>query len=1491
MGAPATISPSKIIGVQFSLMSPESIRRGSVAAITSRETYAGSKPVIGGLFDPRMGVLEPGQVCPTDGLGYMQTPGYFGHLELARPVFYVQHLPTVMKILRCVCFKCSQLLISKERYAPELGHLPSYKRWGEVFARASRVGRCGDDTTCGCGCKQPQKLKREGLATIVAEWNDMEAGEDESGKLTITLSAESVLEILSRISDDDSEFMGFSPVWSRPEWMICQVLSVPPPAVRPSVRHDSQQRSEDDLTHILVNILKANKTLSDKLQGDAQSNVIEDWTTVLQYYVATLVDNKIPGVAAVAQRSGRPLKAVKERLNGKAGRVRGNLMGKRVDYSARSVITPDPALSVTELGVPKRVAMNITSPVAVTDWNRDFLLKLVQNGPDTYPGAKTLERRSGETISLRYVDRLSIVLENGDTVHRHMLDGDPVLFNRQPTLHRMSMMCHMARVLSVGDTFRLNVACTKPYNADFDGDEMNLHMPQNPAAAAELAGLAAVPWQLISPANNKAIVGVFQDSLLGSYRITRPGLSFTRQEAMNLLMNVSGVDLAKLPKTGRVSCFQLLSQILPPLTLQYKTRAYGDADDYATSPHVLEIFGGTYVRGQLDKAVLGDGSKGLVQRVCNDFGNMASAQFIDDLQTVVTNYMKRSGYSVGISDLIADPRTSRAIAEAITEKKAAVQQLIDQTLLGAFENESGRDNVREFEERVNNTLNAATNAAGKIGRGSLNPENRFVVMINAGSKGSELNISQMTACLGQQNVDGKRIPYGFNDRTLPHYHKYDDSPGARGFVESSFISGLSPQELFFHAMGGREGLIDTAVKTSQTGYIQRRLIKSLEDLLVCYDMTVRNGMGKIVEYRYGDDSIDAAKVEGQRIDLVNMTPDEVYARIALPDGDNAVPYTKKAASRVARQADALRERQQASVNRLLGLRRDLVTNVFQYREGTKVNLPVNIAHLVANVQGQFRSGRATLVDLTPSECYEMLDRAWGELESLPVAAPSELFHGLWEYNLTPYELLAKRRLNKAAITFLCSELVRCYLASVVAPGEMVGLIAAQSIGEPTTQMTLNTFHFAGVAAKSNVTRGVPRIEEILSLSEHPKNPSCTVHLYPADERDFGQARALARRLEYASLRSLVTRVTICYDPDEAASRIEEDRSLLREFRAFEDALGGCGGVELEAPQPASNWVVRLQIDPAALLEHDLTIDDIDFAISGAYSKQVNCVFSDHNAENLVFRVRLTDALLQPRKGAAAALDKSDELSVVQGFRDQLLDGVVLRGTKGITQATARKIVDTLAPVDGRYERTETWVVDTTGTNLVEVLAMDDVDASRTFTNDIQETYRVLGIEAARQAIFNEIQEVMAFDSTYINYHHLALLVDRMACNDSLVSVFRHGINNDDIGPLAKASFEETPEMFLRAARHGEFDPMRGLSANVMCGQEGYFGTRSFDLLVDAESLPKAARAPPEPDMFAEFDGLSGDGDPCGRESIAISNNAGEQKVQNLGTDDGYDPGF
>ncbi len=1046
------------------------------------------------------------------------------------------------------------------------------------------------------------------------------------------------------------------------------------------------------------------------------------------------------------------------------------------------------------------------------------------------------------------------------------------------------------------------------------GDEMNLHMPQDPESEAELKNLAAVPYQIISPANNSSIIGIYQDSMLGCYQFTRPDINFSPRDAMNILMMFNGVNEHELLKNAEsekgITNFDILSQIMLPLSMKYKTKAFKeDKDDAKTSNAVLEIRNGKYIRGQMDKGVLGAGTKGLLQRTCNDFGNMASAKFIDDLQNVVTEYMKSSAFSVGISDLISDQKTNEEIVKVITQKKNDVKNLIDQTQIGIFENNTGKTNEEEFETQVNNILNQATSESGKIGLKSLSKNNRFVTMVNAGSKGSDLNISFMISCLGQQNVDGKRIPYGFEHRTLPHFTKYDDSPGARGFVESSYINGLSPQELFFHAMGGRVGLIDTAVKTSTTGYIQRRLIKGLEDLMVSYDMTIRTNKNKIVQFSYGDDNIDTVKVENQPISLVSMSIQDIYAHYLMPEESGKVKtlgniFLKNTMTRYKKQHEEMTKKTNTYIEYMIKQRNEIIEKVFKNKGDSVVNCPVAFSYIIGNIQGQTNLTSSSLVDITPLEVFQMIENCFDNLNKNYYAPPTSLFKTLFFFFLSPKELLIVKRFNKSALTLLLDTITIDYKRAIVTPGEMVGMIAGQSIGEVSTQMTLNTFHFAGVASKSNVTRGVPRIEEILSLSSDIKNPSLSIYLKKEDETQKDKAQSIMYMLEHTRLEEVVKSIEVCFDPDDLNTLINDDKDTIEQYRAFENMVDECNEMSLSNDEnEKSKWIIRMIMDPEVMLEKNITMDDINFTLNNCYDNQISCVYSDYNADKLIFRIRMNEVLKNganrggQKKTKVNPLDQSDQIYILKNFQEQLLQNIVLRGIKGIDKVILRKIKDNMVENNGIYKKQDIWVLDTIGTNLLDVLGLDYIDNNRTFSNDIVEIYNVLGIEAARQAIYNELVDVIEFDGTYINYHNFSVLVDRMTATQKMISIFRHGINNDNIGPIAKASFEETPEMFLKAARHAELDTLRGVSANVMCGQEGFFGTSSFQVVLDIEEMQKleATSEYKHVDVDQEiekfFGGVNNPEDPCGINKLSIQNNVVTIKPEDLGNDNTYNPGF
>ena len=1406
-----------IVGIQICIFSPEEIERRSVVEVTNAGTFEGNEPKIGGLFDPRMGVLDNGKECRSCGQTNHKCPGHFGHFRLARPVYYIQFMPFIQNILSCVCIRCSKLLVDKKfrkHYLKRKGEA----RWREVLTASKEIKRCGQETEDGCGARQPDRFIREGIARIVAEWDDIDGTKEKQKQ---PLEVEYVLRLFRRITDEDVDFMGLSRFWCRPDWMICTVLPIPPPQVRPSVIQDNNQRSEDDLTHKLAEIIKTNNTyLHPRIEAGAAKSVIDEWTNVLQYHIATLVDNQIPGVAPSAQRNGRPLKSIQQRLGSKEGRIRYNIMGKRVEFSARSVITPDPNISIAELGVPEKIAMNLTFPERVSKFtnehrgNMDKLYRLIQNGPNKYPGAKTILHKDGRITSLRHVNTKELVLKEGDVVNRHLLDGDLVLFNRQPTLHRMSMMGHRVKVLK-GKTFRLNVSVTAPYNADFDGDEMNMHCPQSYEAATELEEIAAVPHQILRPRDGLPVIGIVQDTLVGSYRLTRDHVRFNRREYMNLMMWNKRFDgaipLAK-GENGKWTGQQILSRLMPPINMEMNN----------SSKKKVVIRDGEILEGQFDKSIYSKASKGIIHMTYKDYGSKDTVDMIDSLQNTIEQFLVYNGFSVGISDLIADATTKEEMNHQIKEKKAEVESIILKLHQDLFDNNTGKSNQAEFEDKIFGILNKATESAGETGQASLANENRMTAMVRAGSKGGPINIAQMIACVGQQNIEGKRIPNGFEDRTLPHFKKYDDGADARGFIENSFIAGLTPTEFFFHAMSGREGLIDTAVKTADTGYIQRQLVKAMEDLIIHHDGSVRDANMNITQLHYGEDGINSTKIESLQLDIGGLTDADIEKEYGL-EGVDLSAILSEGVDR-GDDAAALKE----FSDQMKADRKMLVEGVFRSGRVNGVFAAVNLERIIYNFKTKFGLLEDQRTNLTPAR---VLTGIKGVLQK------TQSFHKMWaallRYYLAPGKIIMQNRFTESAFDTLCEVLVTKNWQAWVQPGELVGIIAAQSIGEPSTQMTLNTFHLAGVASKSNVTRGVPRLKELLKVTQNPKATSLTIPLLPEYANNKTKAREVAQELELTLLRDMTVKTAIYYDPSDMQSVLKEDRELLAFYKLFEISEGAAVW---------SKYILRIELDRQKMFDKNITMDDIHFVLRERFGNEVNMAYSDFNSQKLVMRIRLSSEFSDETKTDPSSMDM---MSLYKKFQNKLLNSVIIRGLPGIKAATFRKGDPRFYfnESEGKYESREEYILDTDGSNFLEAMNHPAVDATRVYSTHVHDVYAQLGIEATRAVLYNEIQTL--FEEGQINYRHLGLLVDVMCRAGRLMSVDRYGINKLDIGPLAKASFEETERILLKAAVFGEMDPVTGVSANIMAGQPIRGGTAFSDILLDENAVLRLQKGLPQ----------------------------------------------
>ncbi len=769
-----------IKSIQFSVISPEYIRNISVTqkmefegkeineGVTVDTFYDQTNQSSFGLInDPRMGNMND-----------IEHPGYFGHINFVIPIYHIGFLKIVLDILKCVSFYNSELLVPRENYKK------GRKNLKEIVHECKSIKKCP---------KTDKKLpvySKEGVKIVVDFGNGKE-----------NISSTDIYYILEKISDEDAYILGFDPKISRPEWLILKTLPVPPIHVRPSVFMSSSQKCEDDLTTKITEITRANTSLANAIEKNKQdptqanAHSVSQLEAMLQYHVNTFIDNQHPGQPPSLQRSGKPLKTLKERLSGKDGRVRGNLMGKRVDFSARTVITADPNLSIDEVGVPINIAYDLTFPETVNDFNKDEMLELVKRGPHSYPGAKFVVK-NGVKIDLRY-GKIN-ELKNGWVVERHIRDGDYIMFNRQPSLHKMSIMGHRVRVLN-GLTFRLNLACTSPYNADFDGDEMNLHVPQSLTAVAEVKYLMTVDKLIVSPQSNKPVIGIIQDSLLSSCKMTRRNSFVSKKVLLNIMTIIGYTDSIPTPAiihkgvemwTGK----QVLSMIIPHGVFFNNIRDPMNKHDSG-----VLIRGGKILSGSFDKSVIGKSNGGLIHVLFNDFGTEVTKNFLNQIQKISNYWIKHHGFTIGIGDAMPNKDTIQKVSDILDKMKNKIEY------------EISNNNNEYIEEVINNELNAAVDEAGKKAEESLNfDSNNFKATVSSGSKGSSINISQILAAVGQQNVDGKRIGNGFKGRTLPNFKRNDINQEAKGFVKNSYITGLNPLEFFFHAMAGREGLIDTA---------------------------------------------------------------------------------------------------------------------------------------------------------------------------------------------------------------------------------------------------------------------------------------------------------------------------------------------------------------------------------------------------------------------------------------------------------------------------------------------------------------------------------------------------------------------------------------------------------------------------------------------------------------------------------------------------------
>jgi len=921
----------QVESLQFTLLSPEEIKKMSKAKIITPELYdVDGYPVDGGLMDLRLGAIDPGVRCRTCGGRLKECLGHPGSIELARPVFHIKYIPVVELFLRCYCSECNKLMIKEK-------DMIKYKSVKDRLKRAKDTKKCPH-----CHAEQ-EKVKLHKPSTFKIGKRRLFPGE--------------IRDILARIPDEEAKLGGVNPNIFRPEWGILTLLLVPPVTVRPSITLESGERSEDDLTHKLSDIIRANQRLWENLNAGAPEVIIEDLWDLLQYHVTTFFDNSISKIPPARHRSGQPLKTITERIKGKEGRIRHNLAGKRVNFSSRTVISPDPALKLNEIGVPFEIAKILTVNEKVNSSNIEKLKKIIMN--ESYPTANYVLRPDGrrKRITAELKQEILDELEQGYVVERQLIDGDVVLFNRHPSLHKNSLMSHFVRVLPYR-TFRIHPATAPPYNADFDGDEMNIHVPQTEEARAEAKILMDVNKNLMSCKDNSNLLGCIVDAVTGDYILSKSNLS---KPDANQLLYQSGVefDISKSSISGN----EIISSILPKVDYRGKTK----------EGEVFSVKGGKIEEGCVDENVFGVECGNLLKQLDKDFGRKEAIGVLENSFSIGTNFLSNYGFTISVDDLNVRGDVKKSTDDVVRNAEKETEEIIERFHNETLEAIPGKTLEETREIKILQTLNGIRTKIGKIVSKEVHKGSPVSTMIDSGSGGSVLNITQMACCVGQQALWAKRVGIGFSNRTLSFFKEHDLSPKSRGFIYSSFLEGLKPYEFFFGAITGRDALMDTALRTPRSGYLYRRLANALQDIRVEYDKTVRDGAGRIIQFKYGEDGKDVS-----------------------------------------------------------GLHKD----------------------------------------------------------------------------------------------------------KDISAGESIGIVTAQSFGEPSTQMALNVFHFAGVA-EMQVTSGLPRLIEIFDARRTPSTPEMEIFLNK-QYNDEKNARIIAEKIKEVKLKDIIKEIKINFSDKKIEAAVDNE---------------------------------------------------------------------------------------------------------------------------------------------------------------------------------------------------------------------------------------------------------------------------------------------------------------------------------------------------------------
>jgi DNA-directed RNA polymerase II subunit RPB1 len=1628
-------------GIQLTLYTDEEVRNLSAVQVLFPSTLERSLPKSNGLSDSRFGVTDRNLRCTT--CGQADCFQHFGHIELNKPVCRLGQISLILYILRSVCWACSRRKFTVKGepggFLDARSIISSTSPNGKERLRAISEA-CKNRFKCPwndeslpiserCGVPQPSYVlvnKMFFKRTFREKEECLFESEEERVFANSRLMPDEIQSILRHIPLESLILMGFRPEISHPMNYIMSAHIVPPPIIRPasgSVASDSRSRGENDMTTAFQDIIRSNNELK-SIHDDPKSTEKERYQAwdKLQLFCGALINQVLKkqetydGTPLMHSRAiaNRQVKDLKSRLTGKRGRLRGNLSGKRVDHAARSVVGPDSFHDIYELGVPKSIMSTLTFPEHVNRINLNYLASCVAKGSNVLGGALTVRTpallgqkgtEGGEKVHyISLLDELgrkdlAASLKPGMIVERHLRNGDWCLFNRQPSLHKGSIQAF--QIYNVPSLqFKLPLPCTKPFNADFDGDEMNLHSLQGYEAIAEAQEIMSVPFQMVTPQSNSVSIGLVQDSLVGAYKISSKDSFLKRDRVMQLIMcfrhNPLSSEYNQMP-IGKPESFvdflmqrhghrqtriehcnslhfsnffdtflpcpailkgttftknengvfikqvhgplwtgkQVFSWLLHPAISLQKPISGGDLNNLNDwmNDKIVYVRNGEVFCGRLCKQTLGSTTGGIIHVIWKHCGAWAAAHFVSDAQRLMMQWLIYYTVSISILDCIND--AEKAVDDLVAESMGKADALMLSDV---------PESVRE--QRQTQVLQDILRSAGGKVLENMDPLCGIATVVNSGAKGNLMNLAQISGIVGQQTLNGARVQFRkgpLGPRTLSCFSPGDGRPEARGFVASSYLMGLQPSEFFFHQQAGREGVVATVSGTSETGYNHRKMIKGQESEVIMYDGSVRVSTNVIIQLHYGGDDYDGVHVERVKMPVLSILDEKSVLQhlgfIQSTQSTQSKKFTHSTHS-VEEKDELKRVLDSWKFLRNIKLSASKYGNDFL----SEICMPANFERVVSftkskclqNTQSfSFNSAysnsdesntydsngsNTTLVllseimlkfiyenilrahlnhstssfsalNLTKSPTlYELLylpKRDWRKVDD-----PSSMARHALALMCTSSSLKKYGIFEKELALEIASEFIKLYTHGIVNPGEGVGAVGSSSIGEPSTQLTLNIFHYSGIAEKNVTLTGLPRFKQIINAIDTSETSNMRLTCIPpkvnstiADDSAKLSAKKFAASLPRVMLAEVVEFSRVMYSPlgyssllslnnevrdtyvfgklgdistfldieslsyftlssisgsqsvnsfssgISGASKLNSSPAIKKLKNSTKSRIAsviesqtppslngsGSGNKTNQSSKNASSYVCVFKLDKTALTQRSLSVDDIVNALRLFVGEEAHVISSKRWCKDWLVSIR------PPAFGTKGDMDRC----ITEAVHDSLLESAIVNGLHGVTKA--------IASYDSQIKK---WVVDTDGSDVVSANRLSGIDKQFTWTNNIIETGKCFGVEAAVALQQVELHRVLSFDGSYVDPRHTWLLSDAVTRSGTTNPLNRHKMEELGGSLLQCASFEQTLDVFGVGAAFGSSDNLSGATEKLIVGQPVHVGTGSFEILLDSNSIIK-----------------------------------------------------